>query len=110
MAQARDNTIDPEIGQKVLEFGRILERDGIPVDKLLIFGSYAKHRNRKDSDIDVAVVSSAFGKDDIEEMQMLFKKRQHIDTRIEPHPLSSEEYQNGYSPIVEEIRRYGVEV
>jgi uncharacterized protein len=104
------STINPEITAKVAEFGRVLERDGIPVEKLLIFGSYAKQRNRKDSDIDVAVVSAVFGKDDIDEMQMLFKKRQHVDTRIEPYPLSSEDFAHGDSPIVEEIRAHGVEV
>ena len=63
-----------------------------------------------DTLLDVAIVSPSFGKDTMDEMQMLFKKAWRVDGRIEPYPLSVEEYEHGYSPITHEIRKYGIEV
>ena len=99
-----------EIKKIVQQYRRNIENAGIPIEKMVLFGSYARGNARKDSDIDVCVVSPDFGKDDIEEMQTLFKKSARIDTRIEPYPLSSDEFANGFSPIIDEIRKYGIVV
>ena len=41
--------------------------DGVSVDSAYLFGSYAKRRSSKFSDIDVAVISSDFSDDRFEE-------------------------------------------
>jgi len=90
-----------------LNFGKAVEKKGVPVKKLVIFGSYAKGNARKESDIDVCVVSPIFGKDSVEETQFLFKVRREVDSRIEPLPVSVEEYKEMNSPIVFEIKKFG---
>ncbi len=103
-------TINKKIIEKVNKFRETIEAAGVPVEKMVVFGSQAKGGATEDSDIDVCVVSKSFGKDDIDEMQWLFKKTRFVDTRIEPYPLSLEEFKNGYSPIIDEIRKYGIVV
>ena len=44
---------------------RLLELRGIDVHKIVVFGSYAKRRESKASDIDIIVVSKDFDKEDI---------------------------------------------
>ena len=108
MVTIKNTKINKEVTDKVLEFGKLLEKGGLPVDKLVIFGSYAKNTERAGSDIDVAVISPNFGKDLVDEMQFLFKQRRNIDALIEPYPLSPDEFEKDFSPIVSEIRKYGM--
>lgn len=110
MAQKTNNKINADVQEKVLQFGRSLKRSGIPINKLVIFGSYAKNKATKESDIDVCVVSPNFGKDQIDEMQYLFKARRNIDGRIEPYPVSIDEYRELESPLIWEIKKYGFEI
>lgn len=110
MAQKTNNKISASVQEKVLQFGRLLKQSGIPINKLVIFGSYAKNKATKESDIDVCIVSPNFGKDQIDEMQYLFKARRDIDGRIEPYPASVEEYRELESPLMWEIRKYGFEI
>jgi predicted nucleotidyltransferase len=44
----------------VRKFKTLLERTGIPVRQMILFGSYATGSFTEDSDIDVVVVSDAF--------------------------------------------------
>jgi len=103
-------TIDKDVLQSAARFRSVVESSGISVQKMILFGSHAKGRANPRSDIDLAVVSSQFGHDDVEEMQMLWKKTRFADVRIEPFPLSPDDLEQSDSPLVEEIRRYGVVV
>lgn len=65
---------------------------------------------KKNSDIDVAVVSKKFGKDDVDEIQFLYKKTWDVDPRIEPYPISPYDLETGFTPIINEIKKYGIQV
>lgn len=99
--------ITKRIKKNVLELGNLVKEEGVPVSKLIIFGSYAKKKATKYSDIDVCVVSPKFGKDTTDELQFLFKKSRLVDTRIEPYPVSSKEYRTTATPLIYEIKKYG---
>ena len=86
----------------------LLENNGIPVSKVILFGSYAKGMAKPDSDIDLAIVSSRFGKDNWKEMVFLRKLALHIDSHIEPLPFSPQDIDNRYSTLSEEIRKHGI--
>ena len=89
-------------------FRSLLENDNIQIDSMIVFGSQAKGNTRPESDIDICVVSPSFGQNDTEEMQMLFKKARHIDSRIEPYPMSPKNLLEIDNPIVSEITKWGV--
>ena len=103
-------TIDAAVLESIAKFRAVLEAASIPIDKMLLFGSYAKGNARANSDIDVAVVSKNFGYDDVEEMQTLYKLTHLADIRIEPYPLAPNDLSDSWSPIVEEIRAHGIEM
>ncbi|QQK76868.1 hypothetical protein HUG15_15715 [Salicibibacter cibarius] len=63
----------------------------------------------EDSDIDVAVVANDFTGDSIEGTMRLMKIRREVDVRIEPHPFTSEDFQDDH-PIAKEILENGYEV
>lgn len=81
---------------------------GIPLQDMLVFGSYAKGKARPQSDIDVAVISPAFGRDNLEERVRLMRLRRHISTAIEPHPLHPEDLENRWSTLAQEVKKYGI--
>lgn len=107
---AKKTTLNKKLRETALKFAHAVRKQGFPVAKLIIFGSYAKNRAREGSDIDVCVVSPEFGKDSVEELQFLFKLRRQIDSRIEPFPVSLADYQNTASPIIFEIKKFGREI
>ncbi|HEY4512837.1 MAG TPA: nucleotidyltransferase domain-containing protein [Candidatus Paceibacterota bacterium] len=101
-------TLPDNITRLVRSFRSLLEKDNIPVDSMIVFGSEAKGTARAESDIDVCVVSPLFGNDKITEMQILFRKAGRIDSRIEPYPMSPKDLKDTYNPIVSEIVKWGI--
>jgi len=110
MAKKTTYKLNRGIKEKVRKFGRILKQEGLPIEKLVIFGSYAKNKATKYSDIDVCVVSPKFGKDIIEDLKFLLEGRRKVDSRIEPHAFSPKGYNELENPLVWEIRKHGLEV
>jgi len=91
----------------VRRFSRHLIRKGIPVTRAILFGSWAKGTAQSDSDIDIGIVSPNFGKDDFEDLGYLLHETRYVDDRIEPAPLSIEDYETDSTPFVMEIKKTG---
>jgi Nucleotidyltransferase domain. len=95
----------------IKKFVESLKREGISIDHVILYGSYASGRMRPDSDIDVAVISRNFGKDRVEEGMNLFRIAGKIDSRIAPVPISTKVYENDtWIPLIYEIREKGVRI
>ena len=86
-------------------------RDFLPVDKVVLFGSYAKGVATEQSDIDICFFLSSFGDkqrvDIIKELLRVMRKYKKI--HFEPIVFPTDEIQND-NPFVKEILRTGVEV
>lgn len=96
-----------EIMNLVSNYGKLIKRNGIDFNYIILFGSYTSGLFRKSSDIDVAVVIN--GLKDEHSMQVnLSKLTWKFDTRIEPHPISLTDYNNNATPFINEIKKYGV--
>ena len=89
----------------VEEYAKLVVKNMI-VNKIILYGSYARGDYRKDSDIDVAVVvpKSSISKDILEDMTKLFKLRRNISTDIEPVLIIDGEDKSGF---LEDISKYG---
>lgn len=83
---------------------------GIPVSKVIIFGSHVKGTQNKWSDLDVCVVSPIFGADRLSERVLLTKISRNISDSIEPHPMDQNDLGDKFNPLSNEIRDYGIEV
>ncbi len=103
MRNIGDKTIEGEIKR----FVALLKKRNIRISKVILFGSFARGSSREHSDIDLAVVSPDFGKDEISEMMELSKIAWRISDRIEAIPLSEEMLKMKYHPLIGEIKKYG---
>jgi predicted nucleotidyltransferase len=102
--------VTEEIRGIVDEFARKLSENHIDYDSLILFGSYAKGNFHKDSDMDIAVISSQFGKNRLLERIKLMKISSKVDSRIEPHPVSLIDWEEGWKQIVYEIKKTGIKI
>jgi len=84
-----------------------LIKAGIPVKKLIIFGSYAKGKAKPWSDLDICVTSPIFGKSRFSERGKLFGIAHKVDDMIEPHPYHPKDLQEKWDPLAEQIRTTG---
>ncbi|MEK7168683.1 MAG: nucleotidyltransferase domain-containing protein [Patescibacteria group bacterium] len=84
-----------------------VQKNGIPVTKAYLFGSYAKKTANKYSDIDICVVSPIFGNDYFNNSLDLKKIANKIDYRISPVPFGINDLEDKYSTLASEINSYG---
>lgn len=87
-----------------------LIRAGIPVDRAVLFGSYAKETNHDCSDIDLIIISDKYDKAYTrEDINLLWRTAARTDNRIEPIPVGSNRWEtDDESTIIEVARREGV--
>ena len=84
----------------------------LPIEKVYLYGSYAKGTQRKDSDVDICFFSKAFeSKRSLDILTELFylKTKYDKDLLIEPNAFPSSELYND-NPFVKEILRTGREI
>ena len=81
-----------QIKQIIKDFIKAIKEHNIKIEAAFLFGSYALDKADKDSDIDIAVVSSDFGKDFFDECVLLKEISEQIDFDISPRAYSIEEY------------------
>lgn len=91
----------------IQQYRQVLIRAGIPVEKIILFGSYAKGNPKPWSDIDVCIVSPMFGKDNYDETVRLMKLTSGVENMIEPHPYSPKDLDDPWDPLAYEIRTHG---
>lgn len=98
--------MNKEKARKLVEEYAKLVIQAMNVNKIILYGSYARGDYRKDSDIDVAVIvpRSSISKNILEDMAKLFKLRRNISNDIEPVLIIDEEDPSGF---LENITEYG---
>lgn len=99
--------VDQRIIETVKQFILIIPQD-MRVKKAYLFGSFAKGREREESDIDIALVLENMT-DFFSVQRQLMKLRRKVDLRIEPHPINARDF-NSANPFAYEIEKSGIEV
>ncbi len=89
---------------------RIMEKENLKVNKVMIFGSYAKGKTHRWSDIDVCIISPRF-KDEFEALQFLWTRRnkREVMAGLELIGFSAKSFREG-SSLIKEIKETGVEI
>jgi len=95
-----------EIKEIVKKYYGILLKSGLPVEKVFLFGSYARNQQNKYSDIDVAVVLKEYLGDKFNTRLVLMKYAREFTEIIEPHPFLLSEFDRT-NPFVKEIIKTG---
>ncbi len=98
-----------EIKEIVRELISSLRENNITVDKIILYGSYAKGMPHEHSDIDIAVISSSFRKRRIIDIQSeLAKALAKYLSIVEPVGYSTDDYRSAKKDtLLGEIKKYG---
>ena len=99
-----------EVKKIIIRYANELKKKKFLIVSMYLFGSYAKNKANKWSDIDVAVISNklknSWGKD----YERMIYTTLNIDNRIEPHGFTEADFKNLADPWVYEIRKTGIKV
>ena len=101
--------INKEIADVIDKYIAIV-KENYNVVAIILFGSYAKGTEHEDSDIDIAVVTDDIKTDKFNEEVKLTLLRREIDSRIEPHIIKVEDYENDETPFIVEVKNTGIKV
>ena len=100
-----------EVRNVISKFQARLNDEQIDVERVLLFGSYARGSAHRDSDIDVAVIMPprvpAQTRRKIPHIPW-FAKQVHV--KLEPHILSERDMRNRWLSLPAEVKRFGVKV
>lgn len=91
---------------------QLLRQRGITVEKIVVFGSYARDKEKKDSDIDVIIVSPDFRNKDIFEKVELTSGIHRALVKKTNKPVdimyySDIEWSESYSLVINAAKREG---
>jgi uncharacterized protein len=102
-------TSSDQVIEIIKKYIKELESHDIPVQEVILFGSYAGKNPRTESDIDLAVISKVFTDDRFENRRRIVPLRRKIDTRIEPIPFTPTRFAQG-GILVDEIKKTGIKI
>jgi predicted nucleotidyltransferase len=93
-----------------MKYAKELEKANYPFLAIYLFGSFAKGKARRWSDIDVAVVSDKLKRNVDKNRFLLWKLRMNISNKIEPHGFTPEDFKENENPMVYEIKKTGIRI
>lgn len=99
-----------EVKKIVEKYAEKLKEENYPFSAIYLFGSYAKGKAHKWSDIDVAVISEKLKKNRDQNENLLWHIRRNVDLMIEPYGFTAEDFQNRCDPIANEIKNTGIKI
>ena len=101
--------VDQSVVSTVQKYLHTLEKQGVDSCYAIVYGSQVKGLQHPLSDIDVLVISPSFDKSlKREHVNLLWRVAARTDSRIEPIPVGSRQYElDDSSAIIEIARREG---
>lgn len=100
----------PESIQKIIENYITNLSKQISIQKVILFGSYAKGTTHKYSDVDIAVFSDYFrNMSRVDGIHFLLLSAMDYDIDLEPQPFTMDEYEDPVG-LVQDIIRTGIEI
>ncbi len=105
--------MDKKINSIVKRYREFLEKSGIRVKKIILYGSYASGKPKEWSDIDLVVISNDFEKMDLwERLVVLGRVTTKVMEPLEVLGYTEEEYiSEGQGTFIgDEVKSSGVEV
>ncbi len=96
----------------VQQFVSSCSDNNLALDKVILFGSASRNEAGKWSDIDLAFFSKDFVGNRYTDSHLLnliaVKKKKFLE--IEPHPYPTSYFKDETDPMVQEIKRTGIEI
>lgn len=102
-------TIPKKVKKEIAQYVAGLRKDGLPIESVILFGSYAKGSQHQWSDIDICIVSPKFG-DAFDALQYLWRMRaDHVGSRVEPVGFHPRDFKDDTS-LIHEIKKNGIRI
>ena len=104
--------IPAEVKKSLDQYLAVLKQDNLPIKEAILFGSFAKGKQKKWSDIDICIISSKF-KSRSGAISYLWRKKHEMkdDMALAGHDLEPIGYNPkdfiDEDPLVWEIKKYG---
>ncbi|MBI2436489.1 MAG: nucleotidyltransferase domain-containing protein [Candidatus Magasanikbacteria bacterium] len=98
------------IKKEIKSFIESLQSEGIPINEVYLFGSYAKGLQKKDSDIDVCVISPKFSNGLLATQYLWHMRPKNYIHTIEPVGFHPRDFRAGDTALIDEIKRTGVQI
>ena len=98
-----------EVKKIVREYYTLLMKAGLPLEKVILFGSFSRGEQTEYSDIDIAVVLREYAIDKFNTRLELMKYSRGFDEVIEPHPFLSTDFDDS-NPFAAEILESDVKI
>jgi len=91
------------------DFASQIHLCGVDLKRVILYGSYAKNKQTKYSDIDVALVADEFSGVPSEDVKLFLKAmRKHY--MVQAQTYNTKDFTPENDPFVEEILRTGIEI
>lgn len=81
-----------EITITAMKYLDLLRKRNVVFEHAYLFGSFAKGTAREESDIDLAIIAKKWEPDIFDAQCLLLRLAHKIDSRIEPHPFRSADF------------------
>lgn len=104
---AKTKILNGPVDELIKKYKEALIKNGVRLQKLILFGSRAKGTEKPWSDIDLCVVSPDFGVDRHDETVRLMNIASPIEPLIEPHPYNPAGLAEYWDTLAHEIRTHG---
>ncbi|MEX2592606.1 MAG: nucleotidyltransferase domain-containing protein [Anditalea sp.] len=102
--------MDKRTDKRIKDFISSVAKQNPNLVTVYLFGSYAKGKQKDDSDIDLALIIDRLHDNEKFDMQIqLMLLASDYDIRIEPYPLSIDDFHSS-NPLAAEIKRTGIEI
>ena len=103
--------LNKEVKKVISKYLQVLRENGIPVRYGIVFGSYVRGAQTRDSDIDLLLISPLFDRYRRKYVGKIWRLAGDVDLRIEPIPVGEKKFKtDDVSVIYEVARREGVVV
>lgn len=106
---AKKRTIPAAIRPYVIGYLEVLKERKLPITSAYLFGSWAKGKQHKWSDIDMCIVSPKLRGWTTRHRNITTLPFTDLDI-IEPHGFNPKEFKPEEDPLVYEIMKYGIKV
>lgn len=101
--------IPVKIREIIDQYIQALKKNNIPVNQAILFGSYARGKYNKWSDIDIAIVSNIFEGDRFIDRGKIRKINLSVSSDLEILPYHPEDFTPD-DPFVKEIMETGITI
>ena len=102
---------EKEVNKIIKKYVTLLRDSGISIERVFLYGSYARGEATYDSDIDIMLISNSINSGNPDFKARIWELTRKVDTRIEPYIVSSRRFiSDDVSPLLQIVKKEGKEI